>query len=299
MPEGLGSIISTPAGEPGTRIGTMLKNILIGLDGSPYSTSATELGIQWAHRFGALLVGLGVIDEPSIRGPEPVPLGGAYYKRHRDDIRMHEARVQVEQFLERFALRCSEAGVPFKLLEDVGLPWEQILVEAQRYDLILLGQQTYFHFETQQSPCETLHKVLKNSPRPVVTAPERPSSGSAVLVAYDSSLQAARALQAFQASGLHEGQKLHIVSVAENHVEAARHAGRAAEFLRFHEIHAHVHPLCSSAPPAEAILDQVRRLNASLLVMGAYGQPTLREFFLGSATRTVLKESQVPLFLYH
>jgi nucleotide-binding universal stress UspA family protein len=212
---------------------------------------------------------------------------------------MHEAQVKVEQFLERFALRCTEAGVPSKLLEDVGLPWEQILVEAQRYDLILLGQQTYFHFETQPSPCETLHKVLKNSPRPVVTTPEKLTGDSAILVAYDGSLQAARALQAFQASGLHGGQDVHIVSVAEDHTEATRHADRAAEFLRFHEVKAVVHPLASFARPADVILEQVRQWNAGLLVMGAYGQPTLREFFLGSVTRTVLKESRLPLFLYH
>jgi nucleotide-binding universal stress UspA family protein len=277
----------------------MLKSILIGLDGSAYSTAAVELGIRWARRFDAFLVGLGVIDEPTIRGPEPVPLGGVYYKHHRDDVRMHEAQVKVEQFLERFALRCAEAGVPSKLLEDVGPPWEQILVEAQRYDLILLGQQTYFHFETQQSPCETLHKVLKNSPRPVVTAPEKLGGGSAILVAYDGSLQAARALQAFQASGLHEGQDVHVVSVAEDHTEAARHADRAVEFLRFHDIKAVAHPLASLARPAEVILEQVRQRDAGLLVMGAYGQPTLREFFLGSVTKTMLKETTIPLFLYH
>jgi nucleotide-binding universal stress UspA family protein len=33
--------------------------------------------------------------------------------------------------------------------------------------------------------------------------------------------------------------------------------------------------------------------------MGAYGQPRIREFFLGSVTQTLLKESPVPLFLYH
>jgi nucleotide-binding universal stress UspA family protein len=33
---------------------------------------------------------------------------------------------------------------------------EQIVLEAQRYDLVLLGQQTYFHFETQEGPGDTL-----------------------------------------------------------------------------------------------------------------------------------------------
>ena len=55
----------------------------------------------------------------------------------------------------------------------------------------------------------------------------------------------------------------------------------------------------SSARAADVILDQVQQLDAGLLVMGAYGQPVLREFFLGSVTRKVLEECPVPLFLYH
>ena len=54
----------------------MLKGILVGLDGSPFSESAVELGIRWAKRHDALLVGLGIIDEPTICGPKPVPVAG-------------------------------------------------------------------------------------------------------------------------------------------------------------------------------------------------------------------------------
>jgi nucleotide-binding universal stress UspA family protein len=49
----------------------------------------------------------------------------------------------------------------------------------------------------------------------------------------------------------------------------------------------------------ETILAQARQLNAGLVVMGAYGQPTIREFFLGSVTRSLLQSSPLPLFLYH
>ena len=48
----------------------MLKSILIGLDGSPSSTAALELGIQWAKRFNALLVGIGIVDDATIYTPE-------------------------------------------------------------------------------------------------------------------------------------------------------------------------------------------------------------------------------------
>ena len=47
------------------------------------------------------------------------------------------------------------------------------------------------------------------------------------------------------------------------------------------------------------ILKEAGEQNASLLVMGAYGRPALREFFLGSVTQKVLENTPVPLFLSH
>jgi nucleotide-binding universal stress UspA family protein len=276
----------------------MVRSILIGLDGSAYSTSAVDLGIEWARQCDALLVGLGIIDASTICRPEMVPMGAGPYKQHRDEDVLAHARRHVEQFLDHFTRRCTEAGVASKRLEDVGMPYEHILVEAQRYDVILLGQQTYFHFATQEDPCETLTQVLKHTPRPVVTVPETLGGGSSVVIAYDGSLQAARALHLFQASGLAGSQDVHVVTVGDTRVEAARHADRAVEFLRFHTIQAHPHAL-EAAPAAEVILAQAQQLEARLLVMGAYGQPAWREFFLGSVTRTALHKSPVPLFLYH
>lgn len=278
----------------------MLRSLLVGLDGSTFGETAVSLGLRWAQRSEALLVGLGVIDQPTIRAEEPVLLGGVPYA---DPIhyraRMADARRQVEQLLERFALRCAEAGVASKLLEDVGLPSERIIVEAQRYDLILLGQQTRFHFETHDRDRDTLPKVLKNAPRPVVVTPESLPPGQAVVIAYDGSLQSARAVQAFASLGLGDPGPVHVVSVAADRKEAARCAERAVDYLRFHAIKADAHPLESPGAPAATLLERARHLGAGLLVMGAYGQPTWREFALGSVTRTLLRESEVPLFFSH
>ena len=129
--------------------------------------------------------------------------------------------------------------------------------------------------------------------------PETLPDGEAVVVAYDGSLQAARALYAFEASGLGTSREVHVVSVASDYQEAARRADRAVGFLHLHGIEAIPHPVDTAVSTAEVILRKVRCLEAGLLVMGAYGQPALREFFLGSTTRTVLEESPVPVFCYH
>jgi nucleotide-binding universal stress UspA family protein len=212
---------------------------------------------------------------------------------------MADARQQVEQLLAQFSIRCAEAGVSSKVLEDVGLPADRLTFEAQRYDLILLGQRTRFHFVIQDRHDETLTNVLKDSPRPVVVVPEEAVRGHSVVVAYDGSLQAARALHAFVATGLGSWGPAHVVCVTTDRLEAARHAERAVDYLRSHAIQAESHPLASGAKPAGVILEQARSLDVRLLVMGAYGQPGWHEFFLGSTTRTVLHDSPLPVFLYH
>jgi nucleotide-binding universal stress UspA family protein len=261
--------------------------------------AAVELGIQWAQRSGAMFVGLGIIDAPTISKPEPVPLGGSAYKVHRDASLLTDARHKVEQFLEHCARRCTEADVACQIFQDIGLPAEHILLEAQRYDLIMLGQHTFFHFETQQQPDETLQVVLKQSPRPVVAVPAALPAGQVVVVAYDGSLHAARTLQMLQVLGLEGSHEVHVVCVDPDQAHADRCVERAVAFLHSHHIVAQPYARATEAAPADVLLEHVRQVQASLLVMGAYGRSTLREFFGGSVTRTMLRTSPVPLFLYH
>src|SRR5215831_8054180 len=185
----------------------MLRSILVGLDGSAYSAAAVELGIQWAQHTGAVLVGLGIIDAPTICKPQPVPLGASAYKVHHDVTLLADASHKVEQLLQDCVQRCTEAGVMCRILQDTGLPSEHILLEAQQYDLIMLGLHTFFHFETQQQPDTTLDTVLRQSPRPIVAVPATLPAGRVVVVAYDGSPHAVRALQMFQALGLDDAHE--------------------------------------------------------------------------------------------
>lgn len=275
----------------------MLTSILIGLDGSAYSDVAVELGIRWAKRFNALLVGLGIVDEPTICQREAVPLGGASYKRERDEQLLADGRRKVEDFLERFGAQCAAAGVAYQEVEDVGLPYEEILRESHRYDLVLLGHETHFHFETSDRADQTLWHVLRSESRPVVIAPAELHPGKSVVVAYNESPQADRALQAFQTSGLDFDEEVHIICVDADEGKAAREAERAVEFLRPHGIRAVAVGRKPAGSVAQTILDEARARQARLLVMGACGHSRLREVLLGSVAKTVLRGSTVPVLL--
>lgn len=276
----------------------MLRSILVGLDGSESSDAALELAIKWTKRFDALLVGLGVVDEPGLHGSEEAFFGKAYFAELNTSL-LAESRRLVERSLGRFSIRCAQAGISFKELENIGTPYVQILIESQRYDLIMLGQQTHFEFGWTEESDETLSKVLAESPRPVVVVPEKLGTGEAVVIAFDGSLQAAKALSSFVAAGLGHDRDVVVVSVDREHKEAARRADRAIDFLHAHDVRAVPCPVATASGPVPVLLEWGRKPETGLIVMGAYGQPILREFFLGSVTRTLLKESPVPLLLYH
>jgi nucleotide-binding universal stress UspA family protein len=212
---------------------------------------------------------------------------------------IQEANHKVKQLLASFAERCAGVNISFNVLQDAGLPYEEIVRESQSYDLVLFGHDTHFRFGTVDQPDETLWKVLKQGPRPVVIAPHTLEPGSSVVVAYNGSPQSDRALQAFQSSGLDCGEEICVLSVDDDREEATRQAERAVEFLRLHQINAMAHALGPVGSVSQAILEEVRQHSARLLVMGAYGHSTLREFLLGSITKAVLKESPVPVFLCH
>lgn len=277
----------------------MLKSILVGLDGTKFSEAATALGLDWAQASGAKLVGQTVVDEPGITVPEPVPMGAAYFKGQRDEELLEAARRRSRQWLAQFDSRCERAGIPFRSLDGTGDPAEVLLAEAQRHDLILLGAETHFRFGPTERPCDTLDKVLHSPPRPVVAVPERLGEGHTVVIGYDGSLQAARTLAAYAATGLATRNENVIVTIDEDCDEAKRIAGRAVDFLSLHGVAVKSRPVETRLDPASILLDHSVQLKAHLLVMGAFGHSALREFFFGSTTRGVLHSSTVPVMLYH
>ena len=113
----------------------MLRSILVGLDDSEHSDSALELGIRWAKRVVALLVGIGVVDEPGSHGPEDYLVGEAYF-RGLNKALLAETRLDVERLLGRSARRCAEAGVAFKELEDGATPATEMRAAESTDDTI-------------------------------------------------------------------------------------------------------------------------------------------------------------------
>jgi nucleotide-binding universal stress UspA family protein len=181
-----------------------------------------------------------------------------------------------------------------------GDPEELLVREAQAVDLLVIGRKSIPE-GPGRSASHVLRQTLRHAPRPVLCV--RQSDGSSwenapVLVAYDGSPQAAKTLQIFNAVGLGRGRDIHMLMVTSDSED--QHALElGADYLKAYDFQVHLDFKTWGLPAGEIIVAEAKRLQAGLIVMGAYGQTPIKELFFGSVTRTVLKDSKLPLFLYH
>jgi nucleotide-binding universal stress UspA family protein len=274
----------------------MLRTILVALDDSPYTDTATTLAIEWGKRFDARLLGLGILDTASIARREAVPLGASSFKKERDGARIVDTQSRVQSFLSKFQERCSSAGVAAEVFEDVGNPAVNILRGAHRCDVVMLGRETHFHLDAQEREA-TVAQVLRGSPRPIVIVPPKLPQGEGVIVAYGGGREVGHTLQTFHLLGLTEGETIHVLSVHRDGWEAGELARLACDFLAAHRVTSKLHEVASKASPAEVLMEQVEKIRPRMLVMGAHGHQSLRDLFVGSVTRDVLRDSPVPVFV--
>ena len=275
----------------------MLSSILVALDGSPCSFAATTLALDWRRRFNARLLGLGIVDDVGIRRPEPVPLGAGAYKKARDDARLADAHQRVAGILADFKARSTAAGARAEILEEVGDPAERILWEAQRADVVMLGRETHFKFETSENRDATLAQVVRSSPRPMVVVPKTLPEGTGILVAYGGGREAARTLQLFALLGLAAGDTLDVLTIHRETDEARMIARAAGDFLAARSVPYRVHTVASSAGAADVLLEEIASRKPRLVVLGAHRDHPLRDLFATSVTRAVLRACPVPMFV--
>jgi nucleotide-binding universal stress UspA family protein len=253
----------------------MIKDILVCLEGSPGTVRAVELGIELAREHGARLVGLAIAGNGATG----------------DGVDEHRAR---------FEARGQALGVPTRVLRVHGEPAATILEEMTAHDLTILARNATFLIEGKAEDGATRDSVLHHARKPIILVPEQSVRAEHdVLIAFDGSSAAKRAVTSFAESGLAQGRTIHVTSMDDDGEQAWEMASRGVELLHEHSITAKPRSLVSTLSIADALLDLRRKLGAGLLVSGAYARWRLSEMIWGSVTRALIDKTPVPLFLHH
>jgi len=145
-----------------------------------------------------------------------------------------------------------------------------------------------------------LEAALFHSGRPVLVVPrgyEAPFSVERVLIAWDASVHATRAVAA-AIPFLVGTTSLRILTVQEPSKGSDFRESALVQHFRRHDLQPDLAQRSDRDVP-EAILREVESFRATLLVMGGYGHSRFREFVFGGATRLMLKKMAAPVLLAH
>jgi nucleotide-binding universal stress UspA family protein len=247
---------------------------------------------------------MAIVDRPDIEVGAAMGIGNSAFKRQRDGSLLADARVHAEDWLAQFQHHCDAEAVPAHTLEIVGRPAAAIIDEMQRHDLVVMGREVNFRFETEDDDRATRDRILRHADRPVILVPEstsdvEPTLGETVLLAYDGSAPAERALDSFARSGLGQSRDVHVATVGDDGEQAEDLATQAGAKLRALGIKATAHGIVSVLPISEALLKLGRELGAGFFVMGAFARSRLSVLLHGSHTRDLVEHSPVALCLQH
>lgn len=278
---------------------SMLKRTLILLGQTASSVSARRYAFQLAQRTGTELAGLAGLDPSAIEAPILGGIGISAYQARLEDELKRQAEEAQQSLREIFERECRDRGLPFAWLAFEGDPIDAFQLASETRDLVIAGHDTGYAGDLNEPLSEVLAKLLLRTPRPMIVCPDELPEGEDVLVAYDGSIAAMRALQMFVLLGLGAGQRIVVAAIDRSEETAERNCAAAASYLRSHGYQSESHPLSSGVDPSEAIRIAVADRKIGTLVMGAYGRRGFREALFGSTTDELVASPPCSLFLYH
>ncbi len=277
----------------------MAKRIVVGLDPSKFSKNALDIAVQRAALQDATVIGVAVADLPGIeRAESAAPPGAMHYAQKAIDSHLAKAQDTCEKLLDEFEETCKKAGVKCEKEYHTGRPSKVLVEMGYSADIAMMGIRTFFHFETQEDPGDTLRKFLEARPCPVVAVPETVVwPPKKIIIPYDPSPESARALRSFtlltQQFPLQKDVML--LRVDDSIDEGMRCIKRQVKYLEAwgYNVETEVVP----GDPKKVILETALANSPSMVVLVAYNHNPIAEMFFGSATMALINNGTIPLFI--
>jgi nucleotide-binding universal stress UspA family protein len=272
-----------------------IRSILLHLDATAESADRLAATRALAAQHGARIT--------AIFGVRPDPERAAYAYSASAALHAVEALQDPPHALERDRLlaSCGEGDAALVWCDVVGdTVTHAFLAEAAYADLLVLGRPARADAAGSAPPGLVEAAILDSGVPALVVPPKsgRETIGERVVIAWNGSPQAARALRA-ALPFLARARAVHVASWGAHAPAAPCSRLDVAVWLARHGIEATVDLHPPTAHVGDEIARVAHRLEADLVVMGCYGRARLRERLFGGATRTSLAALPVPILMAH
>ena len=276
----------------------MIKKLLVGIDTSEHSRNAQAYAFHIAHRLNASLIGLHVVDIVSIEGSFFHDISGSLGLEPYLDFssKMREVlTARGRAVLDEFAAAAGRENLPVETVLDMGIVANQVCDRARSVDLVMIGHRGVNERFSSGLLGSTAEAVARKCPRPLFISPMKFREIQRMVLAYDGSERASRAMRAAAEFASSLGIPIAIVTVARDQKTGERTLEEARKYFEPYSLQAEFKLLGGHAN--EEIVKFIKDYEADLLFIGAYGHSRIIEMVLGSTTEYVLRNTPCPVFL--
>ncbi len=261
--------------------------------------SAASLAIAQDGHLDALAIG---VDRTQI-GYSYVGASAAMVQlsqeRATSDVKAVETAIQAAAGQAAPSLRWSSESA----LAMIGGLADLVALRARFADLVVLAKPYgKNHGDEEEAIIEA---AMFEGQSPVLVLPDAPVDGSAIgkriVIAWNQSREAMNAVRRalpFLTQADHVW--ITIIDPPKHGAERSDPGGALCQMLVRHGVKAEVTVLARTMPRISDVLARhIRDVDADMLVMGAYGHSRFREAILGGATRNMLENAEIPVFMAH
>lgn len=281
-----------------------MTKILACIDASAYAPSVCDLA-AWAARRLDLPVELLHVVQRKDAVTQRRDLSGAIGLGAKSDLleeltKLEEAdaKLQVERgrvLMAKMTERLLADGIEqIAPLHRHGGIVETILERESDARVIVIGKRGASHEFASDHIGSKIERVVRASAKPVLIASRSVTAPRSVILAYDGSKGADRALERVANSSLFGGLPVHVVTAGPSDDKHRKMLDRAAAALGGGRP---VELTIAGGKAEEAIAEIVGKTPDALLVMGAYGHSPLRALIVGSTTTALIRTVHAPVLL--
>jgi nucleotide-binding universal stress UspA family protein len=274
----------------------MIKRILVGLGGTPFTTVATKIATELGDVHQAQLTGVTVVDTSKLNNVGPVPVGGAAYAQRMRERKAQITKEGTEQAIAAFKAHCSEQQVVCRRIEyEQKDPFAAMISEARYNDLTIFGLRSIFDYGFTTDPDKAIIKLMSQGVRPILAVSDTYRPIKKALFAYSGSMESAKAIRHFLHLNPWPGVTLHIVHFKEGSDKEPFLLKDAAEFCESHGFEVQTDHVEGQA--RSDLLPYARENDADLIVMGNSANKALVRRLLSNTVLETIKSADRPLFL--
>ncbi len=281
----------------------MFKQILVPIDGSSDSWVAVDHAISLAKEENAKLLGLYIVDERLIYAPcwtaagvmDPLSPDCDPILLERAEALRQQIREQGQKALRDLRQRSVVAGVDIETYFETGSVPQIILNYAAQVDLIVMGRHGVGGKWSGPLLGSTFEAVARHAPTPVLATVSDARPLRTLLVAYDGSEQAKRALDIALHLAGGTDRRLVILTVDDGRDDRAAASFEAAALAKEQRVDAK--RLLVRGHAAEEILKAAQEEDADLILIGAYGRSRFLAALFGSTVDDVVHNAVIPVMV--